>query len=150
MPRGRRKGSSSAGAGGLSAAVAGLSQAKSALRAQRDILDSQLAELDRMIAAYGGGDGGGGVGRPAGRPVGRPPKGGASGGSGIYRPGSLKDVIHGILANAGGAMAVKDIASGVVSSGYKSTNKTLAKSVGIALTDMKGVRKKGRGLYALG
>ncbi|MDX2199089.1 MAG: hypothetical protein SF069_08975 [Phycisphaerae bacterium] len=134
----------------MSAAVAGLSQAKAALLSQRDLIDGQMAELDRMIAQYGGSVA---AGPRVGRPPGRPPGGGrmASGGSGgAYRPGSLKDVIHGVLAGAGGAMAVKDIAQGVVSSGYKSKNKTLAKSVGIALTDMKGVKKIGRGLYGLG
>lgn len=146
MPRGRPKGSMSAGVGGMSAAVAGLSQAKAALLSQRDLIDGQMAELDRMIAQYGG--------SVAAAPrVGRPPGSGrmlAGGSGGAYRPGSLKDVIHGVLAGAGGAMAVKDIAEGVVSSGYKSKNKTLAKSVGIALTDMKGVKKIGRGLYGLG
>ncbi len=141
----------SAGVGGMSAAVAGLSQAKAALLSQRDLIDGQMAELDRMIAQYGGSvSAAPRVGRPPGRPPGsgRMLSGGGSGGA--YRPGSLKDVIHGVLAGAGGAMAVKDIAEGVVSSGYKSKNKTLAKSVGIALTDMKGVKKIGRGLYGLG
>jgi len=44
-------------------------------------------------------------------------------------------------------MAVKDITKGVVRSGYKTKNKTLAKSVGIALTEMPTVEKVGRGQF---
>jgi hypothetical protein len=46
-------------------------------------------------------------------------------------------------------MAVKDITEGVRRGGYETRNKTLAKSVGIALTQMPEVDKVGRGLFRL-
>ena len=64
------------------------------------------------------------------------------------RPGSLKSVITTVLTGKG-IMAVKDITAGVLKAGYKTRNKTLAKSVGIALAEMKNVAKIGRGRFRL-
>ena len=63
------------------------------------------------------------------------------------RAGSLKDQIAKILSVGKGAMAVRDITARVLKSGYKTRNKTLAKSVGIALTQMPDVVKIGRGVF---
>jgi hypothetical protein len=46
-------------------------------------------------------------------------------------------------------LPVSEIAAGVVRSEFKSKNKTLATTVGIALADMAGVRRAGRGVYGL-
>lgn len=46
-------------------------------------------------------------------------------------------------------MAVKDVTEGVMKSGFKTKNKTLAKSVGIALTQMPMISKLGRGMFEL-
>lgn len=152
MPRGRRKklgrrGSAPSAGSAISDAVAGLNTARSALVAQRDELDHQLGEIDRILTNMGGGAAhsvrmpGRKPGRPAGRPSGK-----AAGG---YRAGSLKSVLHGILASSGAAMRVQDITGRVHKAGYDSKNKTLAKSVGVALTQMTGVRKVKRGTFKL-
>lgn len=163
MPRGRPRGSgnrmANAGAysaNGLSEAMRGLTSAREALLNQRNQIDQQVSEIERMISQMGGAAGQvrRGPGRPPGsgnRGPGRPPGSGASGGSASgYRSGSLKDVLHHILASEGGPMSVKDITDRVRQAGYDTRNKTLAKSVGIALTGMEGVRKVSRGTYRLG
>ncbi len=64
---------------------------------------------------------------------------------------SLKDFIGKVLVGAGGAMKAKDITSGVISTGYKTSSANLSAQVSTALADMvrnKQVRKLGRGLYA--
>jgi hypothetical protein len=84
----------------------------------------------------------------AGRGAGRRGRAGADKGGSPFRPGSLKEYIMGVLRTAGGKpMAVKDITQGVMDSGFETSNKTLAKSVGIALTQMPGVKKSGRGRF---
>lgn len=124
----------------------GLVTARDALVEQRTQVDQQIASLDQIIAGFGGI---GSTSAPASgtkRGPGRPR--GSKGASG-HRPGSLKDVILKVMSRNGKPMAVKDIADRVVKSGYKSKNKTLSKSVGIALLDMKAVKKISRGTYAL-
>ncbi len=111
---------------------------------QRALLDQKVQALENAINAIGGFTPvkrGPGPGRPPRRGPGRPP-------GGAPRPGSLKDYIARVLSE-GGIMAVKDIAAGVLRAGYKTKNKTLAKSVGIALAEMKTVRKVGRGRFRL-
>ncbi len=44
-------------------------------------------------------------------------------------------------------MTVKDVTTAVRKAGYKSKNKTLDKSVGVALSEMPGVKKVGRGTF---
>ena len=46
-------------------------------------------------------------------------------------------------------MAVKDITAAVLKAGYPSKSKTLAHSVGVALREMPGVVKVGRGQFRL-
>ena len=150
MPRGKASGSGSGRRGrppgstnakvGQARALAALSSYRSQLLADRARLEATLGGIEAALASMGGrisggGGGGGGGGRT---PTGRD-----------YRRGSLKEFIEKVLSG-GAPMAVKDISAGVVSKGYKSKNKTLAKSVGIALTGMPGVTKVGRGLFKLG
>jgi len=107
---------------------------------RRAQLDDQISAVESALRAMGAvaavryaAGGGRGPGRPAG---------------GAPRPGSLKDYILRVLSGRG-VMAVKDIAEAVVQAGYESKNKTLAKSVGIALRQLKEVRKVGRGRFQL-
>ena len=46
-------------------------------------------------------------------------------------------------------MRVQDIEKAVRAGGFKTKNKTLGKSIGIALLDMQGVERVARGLYEL-
>lgn len=65
------------------------------------------------------------------------------------RAGSLKEYIVRALTGKG-VMAVKDITSSVLALGYKTKNKTLAKSVGIALAELRNrVERVGRGKFKL-
>lgn len=136
------------------AALANLTAARSSLIGQRENLDRQIAAIDQALVAFGGHAPAVSVAaaaptaRAGGRRRGGGRRGGGRGGRGRrgVRPGSLKDYIHRVLAG-GGVMAVKDIATGVVKAGFKSKNKTLAKSVGIALARMPGVKRMGRGKF---
>lgn len=124
---------------GKSAAVQSLEAYRAELVAQRSQIDDELKGVDHALATMGRAVARMPVAanRPA-TPTGR-----------SVRAGSLKDHIASVLAG-GQVMAVRDITDGVVKSGYKSKNKTLAKSVGIALTEMPGVTKVGRGQFRMG
>jgi hypothetical protein len=134
--------------GGMSGVLENLSHARQDLIAQRDALDEQLAALDSALATMGRRPVAARLARGglAAVPLGRRPRGAAPGGR---RPGSLKEFIARVLSSGGGSMAVKDITDGVRRAGYETRNKTLAKSVGIALTQMPEVQKIGRGLFQL-
>lgn len=150
MPRGTpgsgRRARGGRRAGRVGGAIAGIRAARDELATQRDALDTQIQALDAALRTVGGGvsTGGGGAGG-RGRRGRRGPRPGRG-----PRAGSLKDHIVKVLNRAGGAMRVKDIATAVVSSGYKSKNKTLAKSVGVALRDLRGVKRVGRGRFRIG
>ncbi len=145
MPRKKRSGAKPAGrgpgrprgSGGALAAIAGLNAYRNQLAAQRNDVDQRIAAIDSALAAMGS------SGRPAG--------GGSGPGRGRHGPrkGSLKEYISKVVSARGGVMAVKDITAGVLKIGYKTRNKTLAKSVGIALTEMSNIRKVGRGQFVL-
>ena len=107
-----------------------------ALTVERDALDAQIAALESGLAALG---------------TGAAPKTGArvARTSSEYRSGSLKDRIQRVLSGNRAPMRVTEITAAVVRSGFKSKNKTLATSVGIALAEMSGVRRIGRGVYDL-
>jgi len=125
--------------GGMSQALSGLTSAHAELVAQRNQLDAQIQVVAQALKVIGGG-------RPAAAGVrrgGRRPRAGRG-----PRPGSLKSYVLDVLGG-GGVMAVKDITAGVIQAGYKTRNKTLAKSVGIALTELPGVKKVGRGKFRL-
>jgi len=100
------------------------------LRAERARIDDQISALQGALSTLGMPSGGPGGGRRA-------------------RSGSLKEFISRVLSKNGGAMAVKDVTAGVMAEGYQTRNQTLSKSVGIALTQMPGVAKVGRGLFKL-
>jgi len=128
------------------------------LNAVRDNLLAQRAQFDQKIAAIEdairqvGGTVAGGAASPArgggrggrGR-RGRRPAGGAAGG---FRAGSLKDYVTAALGK-GDVMGIGEIEQGVRTAGYKTKNKTLAKSIGIALAQMPNVKRVGRGQYRL-
>lgn len=149
--RRRTGGGRSAGGSGGGAVpqdvMSNLRAALQGLNAQRAQIDKQIAALEGALAAMGGG-------APAMSPsvfraAGRPAAARVATGGSRYRSGSLKEHIEAVLAASGGTMAVKDITDGVIASGYSTRNKTLAKSVGIALTEMPNVEKIGRGKFRL-
>lgn len=124
-----------------------------ALRQALEQLRSEREQIDRKIAAIEAAIGTSPAARPASSsataalPPGRRRRGHGFGG---YRRGSVKEYILRVLQNAGGRpMQVKDIADAVVKAGYKTRNRTLAKSVGLALASMPEVEKVGRGAYRL-
>ena len=127
--------------GGAQSAISGLSAYRNHLLAQRDDVDQRIAAIDNALVAMGS------AARP-GRPAGIGPGPGPGRGRHGPRKGSLKEYIGKVLAAKGGVMAVKDITAGVLKIGYRTKNKTLAKSVGIALTEMPRVRKVGRGQFS--
>lgn len=143
----RRKAVRRAGRKPMTAAASGNDAASNlhallgSLHAQRDALDHQIGAIENALAAFAG------AAAPRSGRVGRPKKNGG-GGSGQYRSGSLKDYVESVLAS-GAVMAVKDIADAVLAAGFKTKNQTLAKSVGIALTQMPNVEKVGRGKFQL-
>jgi hypothetical protein len=125
--------------GGVGSAVTSLQALYAELLAQRAGLDGQIAAVAGALRA---------IGTTVAAPQAAAFRA-AKGGGGGWRTGSLKDHIARVL-RGGGVMAVKDITSGVLKTGYKTNNKTLSKSVGIALTEMKGVTKLGRGQFKIG
>ena len=131
MPRGRPKGSSAA----LAGVVQNLRSAHQSLLADRAALDNRIQALESALSAMNAAPASGG-GRRRG------------GGEAGFRKGSLKEYIHRVMSGSG-PMAVKDVTEGVMRSGFKTKNKTLAKSVGIALTQMPMVSKLGRGMFKL-
>jgi len=120
--------------------VLNLTQARDELLAQRTALDEQITMIDRALAAMGSASPSAGRTRAAG-----PGRRGRRG----RRSGSLKDVIGRVMAARKGPMEVKAITTAVMKSGYKTKNKTLAKSVGIALTQMPEITKVSRGTFRL-
>ena len=110
---------------------------RSDLLAQRAHVNSQIDAIDRALAAMGG---------TVRAPTRKPGRGRRRGGR---RAGSLKSHIERVLQTRGGAMAVKDVTAGVLKAGFKTRNKTLAKSVGVALGQMPNVRKVSRGMFRL-
>ncbi len=126
-----------------------LSSFRAHLLAQRDGIDNQIATIDQILgtggprraaAAHSAG--------PAPAARGRGKARGRRRGRRGPRAGSLKEYILKTLERSGKPMRVKDISSAVISAGYKSKNKTLGKSVGIALAQL-GVKRVGRGLYGI-
>lgn len=104
------------------------------LVAHRAQIEAQLTAVQQALQAMGSAAV---IRRGPGRPRGGGP-----------RPGSLKDHIARVMGGRG-VMTVKDITDGVIASGYDTKNKTLAKSVGIALTEMPNVAKLSRGKFQL-
>lgn len=128
MPRSSMRGSEKS-------AITGLNAYRNQLLAQRSAIDTRIRALEEAIRAMGVGVASARVGST---PTGRAP-----------RKGSLKEHIIKVLSSSGKPMMVKEITAGVMKSGYKTENKTLAKSVGIALTQLPGVAKLGRGKFQI-
>ncbi len=126
---------------GLDAVIRSLNTCHADLSAQRSSLDTQVQALEQALQVMGA------PSAPFRAALG-PRPGRSSRAAGGPRPGSLKSYILDVLAG-GGVMAVKDITAGVLAAGYKSHNQTLAKSVGIGLTELRSVRKVGRGRFCL-
>ena len=123
------------GAEALAAVVGDIQRYRDEVAAQRAALDSQMAGLDQALAVLG-------AGAPARK---APPRKGRRGAG--YRPGSLKAHIQQVLQTHGGAMAAKDVTAAVCKAGFKSKDKALARSVGVALRGMRDVKKVGRGTF---
>jgi hypothetical protein len=122
-------------ADGLVPVVQEIQTHRDKLAGDRAFLDRQIALLDQTLVDLG-----------AVAPARKAPSGrGRRGAS--YRSGSLKVHIQQVLQAQGGPMAVKDITVAVRKSGYKTKNKTLDKSVGNALADMRNVAKISRGVF---
>ncbi|MGE0479586.1 MAG: hypothetical protein AB7Q17_03840 [Phycisphaerae bacterium] len=138
-----------------SSLVGAMEAAFSDLHAQRSALDAQIGALDAALAALRGGApraaaarGPRKAGRPARAAAKAKPRGRATRAASGVRAGSLKDYIQRVLS-AGTPMSVKDITTGVTKSGFKTKNKTLATSVGIALANMPSVARVSRGVFKL-
>jgi hypothetical protein len=127
-----------ASVGGTLPLVRQMQAYRAGLVAQRDHVDQQIGAIDKALRAMGK--------APAARAATAARGGRRAGGT---RAGSLKDFIARVLGATRKPMAVKDVTAGVLRSGFKSRNKTLAKSVGIALTQMPNVRKVSRGMFRL-
>ena len=123
------------GASGIAAVVGGIQRYCAELAAQCSALGSRIAVVNQALAFLGAGVPARKVTFGAGRRRAR------------YRSGSLKAHIHQVLRTHGSTMAVKDVTAAVRKAGYRSKNKTLAKSVGVALSEMPGVKKVGRGTF---
>lgn len=118
--------------------VRNIQTARASLLQQQAHVTAQIAALDQFLATLG-------VGSPAaGRSL---PRRLASSGGGA-REGSLKSYISRVLESAGRPMRVAEIADAVRKAGFKTRNKTLAKSVGNMLVDMPNVKKVDRGIFA--
>jgi ElaB/YqjD/DUF883 family membrane-anchored ribosome-binding protein len=123
------------GAAGLAAVVGDIQRYRDEVAAQRAALDSQMAGLDQALTVLG-----------AAAPARKAPPGKGRRGAG-YRPGSLKAHIQQVLQTHGGVMAAKAVTAAACKAGYKSKNKALVKSVGVALREMRDVAKVGRGVF---
>ncbi len=146
MPR--KKMSAGYGARAGNGAVASLQDSRAALMAERGRVDQALAAIDNAIKALGSAPAGGWTvaARPAAAASAAPKAGGRRKTS--FRRGSVKEYITRALST-GRPMAVKDITNAVKKMGYKSKNKTLAKSVGLACAQMPNIAKVGRGQFRL-
>lgn len=108
---------------------------RSDLLTQRAQVTTQIDAIDRALAALSATPR-----RSAAKPARR------RGPSGLRR-GSLKYHIDRVLRARSGTMAVRDVTTAVRRAGFRSKNKTLAKSVGIALSQMPNVTKVSRGMF---
>ena len=125
------------GAEALAAEVGDIQRYRDEVVAQRAALDSQMAALDQALAVLG-----------AEAPARKGPPGKGRRGTG-YRSGSLKAHIQQVLQAQSSAMAVKDVTAAVCQAGFKSKDKALARSVGVALRGMRDEAKIGRGVFRL-
>jgi len=134
---GRAKRARQVAAGGTAPLLRQMQAYRDNLVAERAQVASQIDAIEQALTAMG-------AARRA--PAGRP----APGRRGVgVRRGSLKYYVERVLRAGAGPMAVKDVTAGVRKAGFKSKNKTLAKSVGIAMSQMPKVAKLSRGVFRL-
>jgi hypothetical protein len=113
---------------------------RSELAAEQAQLATQLGALDQLLTTLGGTAPKPTAGRALqGRRIG--------GGHGGAREGSLKSYIDRVLRATRRPMRRAEVTAAVLKAGYQSRSKTLAKSVGVALRTMSGVKKIGRGVF---
>lgn len=160
MPRKKRKYTKAAAVGaGAAKLVDDLRAYHAKLVDQQAALEGEVAAITQALNAMGGvrrgpgrPPGRRGPGRPPGRRgPGRPPgkrPGPKPGSAKGFRPGSLKDSIMKVLNRSSGSVAVKDLSARLKSVGYKTKSKSLGNQVTMALREMPGVTKVGRGIYA--
>ena len=135
-PRGSRSYAHAATGDGATQLLSQMQSYYSELTARRANLDAQIAGMESAMTVMGEAP----MGRATGRKRGRPP------GSG-KKTGSLKDTIVRVLRQRVRALSPKEIAAGVMKSGYRTSTKNLTKAVSNTLPDMTDIRKVGRGLY---
>jgi len=126
--------------GGTARLLSDIRAWRNELAAQQVRLATQLESLDELLATFD---------RAAPKPTaGRALKGRRIRGSrGGAREGSLKSYIERVIRAARKPMRRVEITAAVLKAGYKSRNKTLAKSVGVALRTMPSVKRIGRGVF---
>jgi hypothetical protein len=125
-------------------------------QSEREALLARMQQIDGMIAAASGGGRGGRrrSGRPAkakgARKAGRrfagrrgKRRGGARGESG------LAAMIAKVLKDSKEPVKLAEIAKRVLAAGYETSSGRFGVIVGQRLSEMKGVKKAGRGLYSL-
>lgn len=123
--------------GSAAQALNGLRSYAAELAAQRTALDAEIQVVENALRHLGSTTPTIGRGRGVMPRTGRGP-----------RAGSLKEYILNVLGS-GGVMSVKDITAAVLAAGYATQNKTLDKSVGIALAQMPDVHKVERGRFRI-
>lgn len=120
---------------------------------QRDFHTAGLAEIDSRLSAIRALLGGA---APTARKPGRPLKrsedrrksagGKSANGNG---PVTLADHLEAIVKEAGKAVAIPELVSGIGKTGYKSKSKNLRQVVSLALIKDKRFKRAGRGVYGL-
>jgi hypothetical protein len=144
---GKRTASSAPTGSPIGGALDTLTTCRDDLAAQRSVIEEQIANIDQAIRSLGG------TVRmksaPASASASKRDAAGRRTGPTGFRRGSVKEHITRILGSSKRVMTVKEVTAAVRKSGYKTKNKTLAKSVGIALASMPNVKKVGRGQFKL-
>jgi len=126
----------------------------SRLSDRRAELAAQLEEIDAQLSGSGVGAPRRRGRKPGRRGPGRPPKNGrrkARGGArrGPRGEGGLQNVIRKTLGGSNEPMKLGDLAQAILDSGYKTGSSRFAVIVGQRLSEMKEVKKAGRGMYSL-
>jgi hypothetical protein len=133
------------------------------LRSRREQLRSELAEVESQLTSAAGA-GRKRAGRPDGvrgrpRRRGRPAKArrpvraarsrGSAGRRGPRGDQGVHNFIRKVLAAGRAPMKLAEIAKKVLAAGYRTTSSRFAVIVGQRLSEMKEVKKAGRGMYSL-
>jgi hypothetical protein len=122
---------------GVAGVIGHLQAFRDELAAQRSQVDVQLVAVEGALAAIS----------TSPHPVTARSAGRARGGG--ARRGSLREYIERVLRGRSRPISVKGVTAAVLKAGYRSKNKTLDKSVGVALAEMRQVVKVARGQYRL-